>query len=69
MFDISKLPIKNYLIIGSYALGNRVVKDIDVICYREDINDSEIKIDYEDEYTVLFEFNNKKIECLLVKII
>ncbi len=56
-----KLPIKNYLIIGSYALGVRPAKDIDVICYYKDI-EVECK---EDDYSTSFMHNGIRVECLL----
>ena len=34
---ITNLPVKKYVFIGSYALGTRPCKDIDIICLKEDI--------------------------------
>lgn len=56
------LPIKRYLLVGSYALGVRPAKDIDVICYREDI---EVETSEGDDYACSFVYNGWKVECLL----
>lgn len=61
-FNDLKLPITgHHLVVGSYPLDIRFSRDIDVICYKKDI-DIEIK---NDDYIVQFNHNNKKIECLL----
>lgn len=56
------LPIKKYLIIGSYAMGIRPAKDIDVICYKDDIL---VETSKGDEYACTFRHNGWTIECLL----
>lgn len=56
------LPIKKYLIIGSAAMGCRPAKDIDVICYKQDI---EVETSEGDDYACSFMHNGWKIECLL----
>jgi hypothetical protein len=56
------LPISKYLIIGSYALGIRLAKDIDVICYKQDI---QVETTKGDDYVCSFEYKGRKIECLL----
>lgn len=61
MFDINKIPIKRCLVIGSYPLGIRYSKDIDVICYEKDIN---ISYNRKDDYNGSFEFEGKTIELL-----
>lgn len=60
---VYELPIKKYVIVGSYALGTRYAKDIDVICYKADIEEPTVV--YKDEYVAHFTFRGKKIECLL----
>ena len=54
--------MSRYLIIGSYALGIRPAKDIDIICYKEDI---EVEITNGDDYVCSFMYQGRKIECLL----
>jgi hypothetical protein len=56
------LPIKKYLIVGSAAMGCRPAKDIDVICYKGDI---EVETSTGDDYACSFMHNGWKIECLL----
>jgi hypothetical protein len=56
------LPIKKYLIVGSYALGVRPAKDIDVICYKADI---ETETSEGDDYACSFMHQGRRIECLL----
>ena len=62
--SLLNLPIKGncYLIIGSYALGVRPAKDIDIICYKEDIQVATTK---GDDYICSFDYQGKKVECLL----
>lgn len=56
------LPIANkYLVVGSYLLPFRHSKDIDVICYKDDIQVPTMG----DDYLVSFIHNNTKVECLL----
>src|SRR5215217_5712560 len=59
-----QLPIKNnkYLIVGSYALGVRPAKDIDIICYAADI---ECEHKLVDDYIATFKYNGMQVECLL----
>lgn len=55
------LPIKRYVVVGSYALGTRFAKDIDVVCYYDDI-----LVDcYKSKFITSFIHNGKRIECLL----
>jgi hypothetical protein len=63
LLDIKlNLPITNkYLVVGSYLLPFRQSKDIDVICYKDDIQVPTIG----DDYLVSFIHNNTKVECLL----
>lgn len=56
------LPIKKYLVIGSAAMNCRPAKDIDVICYKADI---EVETSVGDDYACSFMHNGWKIECLL----
>ena len=60
--SLLNLPIKGncYLIIGSYALGVRPAKDIDIICYKEDIQVATTK---GDDYICSFDYQGKKVEC------
>jgi len=60
-FHSIELPIANYLVIGSVPLGIRYSKDIDVICYRKDI---QVPYNESDEIAT-FTYNNRKVECLL----
>lgn len=73
MQNYEGLPIKKYLTIGSYpyyqtksgdatifSLG--IVRDIEVICFEQDI---ECKYNKEDEYKVSFVHKNIIIECYL----
>lgn len=62
MLNKIELPIANYLVIGSYPLGIRYSKDIDVICYKNDI---QVEYTIIDEHVATFKYNNKDIECLL----
>ena len=55
------LPINKYVIVGSYPLNIRWSKDIDVICYRKDVN-ADMK--NADEYIGGFTHEGKRIECL-----
>jgi len=57
-----ELPIKKYVIVGSYALGTRYAKDIDVVCMEEDI---ECEWERKDDYSGHFDFNGRRIEVLL----
>lgn len=61
MFDIDKIPINKFVIIGSYPLGIRYCKDIDIICYEKDI---QVKFNKKDEWSGSFEFQGKRIELL-----
>lgn len=56
-----KLPINKYVIIGSYALGTRYAKDIDVICYEKDI---QVPFVRNDDFSGYFNYNGRRIECL-----
>lgn len=56
-----KLPIKDYIIIGSYALGVRPASDIDVVCYEADVQ-TEYK--RKDDYSGSFVHNGMRIELL-----
>lgn len=56
------LPIKKGVIIGSYALGTRYAKDIDIICYEKDILCDNKK---KDDYQCSFVFESRNVECLL----
>lgn len=68
MFKLKDIPVKKFIVVGSYALGTRYAKDIDLICSRSDI-DFNIANDFVeiDSHTLSFVFNNKKIECLLIE--
>ncbi len=55
------LPIKNYLIIGSHALGVRPAKDIDVICYKADV---EVPIEGGDDYAAKIVVGGRTVELL-----
>ncbi len=55
------LPIKKYVIIGSYPLNIRFSKDIDVICYKADV---ETEFESKDEYSGKFNFQGKIVELL-----
>ncbi len=57
-----QLPIKRYVIVGSYALGTRQAKDIDVICYYDEI---EVECVKKDDYIAIFKHEGRRIECLL----
>jgi len=68
MFKLEDIPVKKFIVVGSYALGTRYAKDIDLICSRSDIDFSLVKDFVEiDSHTLSFVFNNKKIECLLIE--
>ena len=56
-----KLPIKDYMIVGSYALGTRPAVDIDVICYEKDVECEYKRID---DYCGSFRHNGMKVELL-----
>jgi hypothetical protein len=62
MINKIELPITNYLVIGSLPLNIRYSKDIDVICYKKDIN---VEFKLLDDYIATFEHNGKTVECLL----
>ena len=59
---IINLPIKKGVIIGSYALGTRYAKDIDVVCMESDILCEYTK---KNDYTAFFKYNGRQVECLL----
>jgi hypothetical protein len=56
------IPIKNYLIVGSYGLNNRYAKDIDVLCYEKDILVPTIG----DKYLKSFMYEDRRVECLIL---
>lgn len=58
---MKELPIKKYVIIGSWPIQHRYCKDIDVICFKNDVT-----IDYtpNDHYSGSFIYNSKRIELL-----
>ncbi len=70
MANFPGLPIKTYLTVGSYPLkylkfgedARFLVNDIDVICWEMDIT---CKYEKRDDYQASFEFEGKRIECLL----
>lgn len=62
MLNKIELPITKYLVIGSYPLGIRYSKDIDVICYLKDI---QVPYNLVDINVATFNHNGKEIECLL----
>lgn len=56
------LPINHYVIIGSWALGIRFAKDIDVICYEKDV---QCQYTRKDDFSGFFiGENGRKIELL-----
>lgn len=58
---INKIPIKNFVIIGSYPLNIRYSKDIDLVCYKKDVQCDFI---LNDEWSGYFEFEGRRIELL-----
>lgn len=62
MFDLGKLPVNKFVVVGSFASNYRIAKDIDIVCYRKDIN---VDVFGEDAFSCWFTHQNKKIECLL----
>lgn len=59
---VDDLPIRKGVIIGSYALGTRYAKDIDVVCMSEDIL---CEHNQKDAYQCSFNFMGRRVECLL----
>lgn len=59
---LTNIPLKKGVVIGSFALGTRYAKDIDIICMKEDLPDyAEIK----DDYVASFMYMGRRVECLL----
>lgn len=55
-----KLPIKYYVVVGSYAMGTRYAKDIDVICYKKDV-----EVEFNDnDYISSIQVDGRRIELL-----
>lgn len=65
MFNIKDIPVSKFIVIGSYALQTRRCSDIDIVCYKKDILIEKSQWVLENKHTISFNFNNKKIECLL----
>jgi hypothetical protein len=63
MYELIDLPIRKFVIVGSYALNNRYAKDIDVICYEADIQTLEMLTG--NQWIKSFTWNGRKVECLL----
>jgi hypothetical protein len=63
MNELIDLPIRKFVIVGSYALNHRYAKDIDVICYEADIQTIEILTG--NEWIKSFTWSGRKVECLL----
>ncbi len=57
-----KLPVRKYVIVGSYALGTRWAKDIDIVCLEKDILCDWVR---KDDYSGHFYHIGKRIEVLL----
>lgn len=62
MFDVNSIPVNKFVVIGSFATNHRTAKDVDIICMKSDIN---VEVNRNDDYTCYFEWQGKKIECLL----
>lgn len=54
--------VRKGVIIGSYALGLRYAKDIDVVCYEADITCEHVR---KDDYQCSFYHRGRRVECLL----
>jgi hypothetical protein len=65
MFNINSIPVNKFLVIGSFALQTRPSGDIDIVCFKEDIQISSEDILHTSTSTLVFKFGDKKIECLL----
>jgi hypothetical protein len=65
MFNVENLPVRKFVVVGSYALGTRTSADIDIVCSLKDIQLPFEKIIYLD-HTASFVHQEKKIECLLI---
>lgn len=61
MINVLELPVNHYVVIGSMALGTRIAKDIDIICYKHDVL---VKMDNSDDYIGSFYFEGRRVECL-----
>lgn len=58
---MNNLPISKYVIIGSYPLGIRYSKDIDIICYKKDV---QCEYSSSNEFSGSFLQDGRKVELL-----